>query len=121
MNSSMRKTIHWDLSSHEKPFNQPAALTRSPRVSENISAQLQRTDYCLTQYLKILTSLSYQRRKLCHFKSSRKLQTYTNYHTTNKCTSCMSFIFKSLFKTLSLLLHVSIAYRLSSSGSTYSS
>ena len=46
---------------------------------------------------------------------------FTNYHTTNKCTNCMSFIFKTLFKTLSLLLHVSIAYRLSSSGSTYSS
>ena len=46
---------------------------------------------------------------------------FTNYYTTNKCTNCMSFIFKSLFKTLSLLLHVSIAYRLSSSGSTYSS
>ena len=46
---------------------------------------------------------------------------FTNYHTTNKYTNCMSFIFKSLFKTLSLLLHVSIAYRLSSSGSTYSS
>ena len=28
---------------------------------------------------------------------------FTNYHTTNKCTNCMSFIFKSLFKTLSLL------------------
>ena len=22
---------------------------------------------------------------------------FTNYHTTNKCTNCMSFIFKSLF------------------------
>ena len=49
------------------------------------------------------------------------LDIFTNYHTTNKCTNCMSFILKSLFKTLSLLLHVSIAYRLSSSGSTYSS
>ena len=47
---------------------------------------------------------------------------FTNYHTTNKCTNCMSFILKSLFlKHFSLLLHVSIAYRLSSSGSTYSS
>ena len=46
---------------------------------------------------------------------------FTNYDTTNKCTNCMSFIFKSLFKTLSLLLHVSTVYRLSSSGSTYSS
>jgi len=31
----------------------------------------------------------------------------------------MSFILNHFFKTLSLLLHVSIAYRLSSSGSTY--
>ena len=46
---------------------------------------------------------------------------FTNYHTTNKCTNCMSFILNHFFKTLSLLLHVSIAYRLSSSGSTYSS
>ena len=45
----------------------------------------------------------------------------TNYHTTNKCTNCMSSILNYFFKTLSLLLHVSIAYRLSSSGSTYSS
>ena len=33
----------------------------------------------------------------------------------------MSFILNHFFKTLSLLLHVSLAYRLSSSGSTYSS
>ena len=46
---------------------------------------------------------------------------FTDYHTTNKCTNCMSFILNHFFKTLSLLLHVSIAYRLSSSGSTYSS
>ena len=47
---------------------------------------------------------------------------FTKYHITNKCTNCISFILKSLFfKTLSLLLHVSITYRLSSSGSTYSS
>ena len=46
---------------------------------------------------------------------------FTKYHTTNKCTNCMSFILNHFFKTLSLLLHVSIAYRLSSSGSTYSS
>ena len=45
----------------------------------------------------------------------------SKYHTTNKCTDCMSFILNHFFKTLSLLLHVSIAYRLSSSGSTYSS
>ena len=45
----------------------------------------------------------------------------TKYHTTNKCTNCMSFILNHFFKTLFLLLHVSIAYRLSSSGSTYSS
>ena len=41
--------------------------------------------------------------------------------TANKCTNCMSFILNHFFKTLSLLLHVSIAYRLSSSRSTYSS
>ena len=46
---------------------------------------------------------------------------FTNHHTTHKCTNCMSFILNRFFKTLSLLLHVSIAYRLSSSGSTYSS
>ena len=46
---------------------------------------------------------------------------FTKYHTTNKCTNCMSFILNYFFKTLSLLLHVSIAYRLSSSGSTYNS
>ena len=46
---------------------------------------------------------------------------FTNHHTTNKCTNCMSFSLNHFFKTLSLLLHVSIAYRLSSSGSTYSS
>ena len=72
----------------------------------------------------------------------------TKYHTTNKCTNCMSFILNHFFKTLftaptcfdsvclsssgthssqlksrvkKLLLHVSIAYRLSSTGSTYSS
>jgi len=33
----------------------------------------------------------------------------------------MSFILNHILKTLSLLLHISIAYRLSSSGSTYSS
>jgi len=26
-----------------------------------------------------------------------KPERYTNYHTTNKCTNCISFIFKSLF------------------------
>ena len=46
---------------------------------------------------------------------------FTNYHTTNKCTNCMSFILNHFLKHFSLLLHVSIAYRLSSSGSTYSS
>ena len=46
---------------------------------------------------------------------------FTNHHTTNKCTNYMSFILNHFLKTLSLLLHVSIAYRLSSSGSTYSS
>ena len=46
---------------------------------------------------------------------------FTNHHTSNKCTNCMSFILNYFFKILSLLLHVSIAYRLSSSGSTYSS
>ena len=25
---------------------------------------------------------------------------FTKYHTTNKCTNCMSFILKSIFKTL---------------------
>ena len=30
---------------------------------------------------------------LLHHASCR----FTNYHTTNKCTNCMSFIFKSLF------------------------
>ena len=45
----------------------------------------------------------------------------SKYHITNKCTNCMSFILNHFFKTLSLLLHVSIAYRLSSPGSTYSS
>ena len=54
---------------------------------------------------------------LLHRESCR----FTNYHTTNKCTNCMSFILNHFFKTLSLLLHVSIAYRLSSSRSTYSS
>ena len=44
---------------------------------------------------------------------------HTKYHTTNKCTNCMSFILNHFFKTLFLLLRVSIAYRLSSSGSTY--
>ena len=47
--------------------------------------------------------------------------TTANHHTTNKCTNCMSFILNHFFKTLSLLLHVSIAYHLSSSRSTYSS
>ena len=46
---------------------------------------------------------------------------FTKCHITNKCTNCMSFVLNHFFKTLSLLLHVSIAYRLSSSGSTYSS
>ena len=41
-----------------------------------------------------------------------------DHHTTNKCTNCMSFILNHFFKTLSLLLKVSISYRLSSSGST---
>ena len=41
---------------------------------------------------------------------------FTKYHTTNKCTNCMSFILNHFFKTLFLLLHVSIAYHLSSSG-----
>ena len=43
---------------------------------------------------------------------------FTKYHIISKCTNCMSFILNHFFKTLSLLLHVSIAYRLSSSGST---
>ena len=46
---------------------------------------------------------------------------FTNHHTTNKCTNCMSFILNHFLKHFSLLLHVSITYRLSSSGSTYSS
>ena len=46
---------------------------------------------------------------------------FTKYHTTNKYTNCMSFILNHFFKTLFLLLHVSIAYRISSSGSTHSS
>ena len=61
----------------------------------------------------IITKLSL----LLHRASCR----FTNHHTTNKCTNYMSFILNHFFKTLSLLLHVSIAYRLSSSGSTYSS
>ena len=40
------------------------------------------------------------------------LSCVTNHHTTNKCTNCMSFILNHFFKTLSMLLHVSIAYRL---------
>jgi len=43
---------------------------------------------------------------------------FTKYHVTNKCTNCMSFILNHFFKTLALLLHVPIAYRLSSSGSS---
>ena len=39
---------------------------------------------------------------------------------TNALIVCNLFL-NHFFKTLSLLLHVSIAYRLSSSGSTYSS
>ena len=39
---------------------------------------------------------------------------------TNALIVCHLFL-NHFFKTLSLLLHVSIAYRLSSSGSTYSS
>ena len=70
-------------------------------------------DVVCRQYIQIIQRISL----LLHRASCR----FTNYHTTNKCTNCMSFIFKSLFKTLSLLLHVSIAYHLSSSGSTYSS
>jgi len=54
-------------------------------------------------------------------KSDNYTIIFTKYHTTNKCTNCMSFILNHYFKTLSLLLHVSMAYRLSSSGSTYSS
>ena len=54
---------------------------------------------------------------LLHLASCR----FTKYPTTNKSTNCMSFILNHFFKTLFLLLHVSIAYRLSSSGSTYSS
>jgi len=46
---------------------------------------------------------------------------FTNHYTTNKFTNCMSFILNHFFKTLLLLLHVSIAYRSSLSGSTYSS
>jgi hypothetical protein len=51
---------------------------------------------------------------------------FTKYHITNKCTNCILCISLRLFtlnhiRTLSLLLHVSIAYRLSSSGSVYSS
>ena len=54
------------------------------------------------------------------------LKLFTKYHITNKFTSCILCISLKLFtlnhfKTLSLLLHVSIAFRLSSSGSTYSS
>ena len=42
---------------------------------------------------------------------------------TNKCTNCISYISLKLFtlKTLKMLLYVSIAYRVSSSGSTYCS
>jgi len=29
-----------------------------------------------------------------------KLKTFTKYHTTNKCTNCMSFILNHFFKTL---------------------
>ena len=52
------------------------------------------------------------------FNISVKLKNhFTKYHITNKCTNYISCILKHF----SLLLHVSIAYRLSSSGSTYSS
>ena len=54
-------------------------------------------------------------------QETKHIRNIINYHITNKCTNSMSFIFKSLFKTHSLLLHVSIVYCLSSSGSTYSS
>ena len=33
-------------------------------------------------------------------KACIKFVLYANYHKTNKCTNCMSFIFNSLFKTL---------------------
>ena len=54
------------------------------------------------------------------------LKLFTKYHITNKCTNrilCISLKLFTLnhFKTLSLLLYVSIAFHLSSSGSTYSS
>ena len=46
---------------------------------------------------------------------------FTKYNTTNKCTSRTIYQFKITYtKTLSLLLHVSIAHSISSSGSTYS-
>ena len=40
----------------------------------------------------------------------------TNYHTTNNALIVCHLFLNHFFKTLSLLLHVSIAYRLSSSG-----
>ena len=57
----------------------------------------------------------------CHFCLSKNTEECTKYHSTKKCTNCMSFVLNHIFKTLSLLVHVSIAYRLSSSGNTYSS
>ena len=57
---------------------------------------------------------------LPHYHEFKPISSF-NHHTTNKCTNCMSFILNHFFKTLSLLLHVSIAYRLSLSGSIYSS
>ena len=76
----------------------------------------------IKDHYKFIINYNGSRQVVCNIKYKNKANRFNyNYHTTNKCTNCMSFIFKSLFKTLSLLLHVSIAYRLSSSGSTYSS
>ena len=96
-------------------------------------------NFCLDQnqrwrdgaFVMALTSLRMQRKswKDFHKMTSRNYLYCCTVHLvdsliitqpTNALIVCHLFL-NHFFKTLSLLLHVSIAYRLSSSGSTYSS
>ena len=59
---------------------------------------VQYNGYCIIKLLEI--------QKYIKNVKDLKYGMVANYHTTNKCTNCMSFILNHFFKTLSLLLHI---------------
>ena len=81
------------------------------RTDKNLNEQLHKIDLecdrqksgvwnfvqiCVDSKLGQMNQITYDK-ELGGMSYFYKLLSFTNHHTTNKCTNCMSFIFKSLF------------------------